>query len=103
RDTMFAVAMLVMNGMVGFSLIYGGIRHHEQSFNLQGANAYLAIIVPVALLGMVLPNYTRSTADASLTTYQAVGAAILFLALVFSLRAVSRRRRRRGAPDAENG
>jgi hypothetical protein len=32
-----------------------------------------------------------------------LGAAILFLALVFSLRAVSRRRRRRGAPDAENG
>ena len=29
-----------------------------------------------------------------------LGAAILFLALVFSLRAVSRRRRRRGAPDA---
>ena len=27
----------------------------------QGANAYLGVLVPVAVLGLVLPNYTVST------------------------------------------
>ena len=31
RDTMFAVLMIVLNGVVGLSLLLGGVRHHEQS------------------------------------------------------------------------
>ena len=46
RDTMFAVVMIVLNGMVGLSLLLGGWRYHEQSYNLQGANAFLAVIIP---------------------------------------------------------
>jgi Ca2+:H+ antiporter len=37
RDTMFAVVMIVLNGMVGFSLLLGGLRYHEQTYNLHGA------------------------------------------------------------------
>src|SRR5262249_4131942 len=42
RDTMFAVVMIILNGMVGLSLLLGGLRYHEQTYNLQGANAFLA-------------------------------------------------------------
>jgi Ca2+:H+ antiporter len=60
RDTMFAVVMIVFNGMAGLTLLVGGLRYHEQTYNLQGANAFLAVIVPLAVLGLVLPNFTES-------------------------------------------
>jgi len=72
RDTMFAVVMVVMNGMVGISLLLGAIRYREQSYNLQGANAYLSAIIPLAVLSMVLPNFTISTAEPTLTGFQAL-------------------------------
>jgi len=60
RDTMFAVVMIVFNGMVGLTLLIGGLRYREQTYNLQGANAFLAVIVPLAVLCLVLPNYTEA-------------------------------------------
>jgi hypothetical protein len=44
RDTMFAVVMIVLNGMVGLTLLLGALRHGEQRYNLQGANAYLSVV-----------------------------------------------------------
>ena len=72
RDTMYAVIMISLNGMVGVTLLLGGLRYREQQYNLQGANAFLAVIVPLAILGLVLPNYTRATDDPSFSTAQAV-------------------------------
>jgi len=60
RDTMFAVVMIVFNGMAGLSLLVGGLRYHEQTYNLRGANSFLAVIVPLAVLGLVLPNFTSA-------------------------------------------
>jgi Ca2+:H+ antiporter len=60
RDAMFAVLMIVLNGMVGLCLLVGGIRYREQEYNLQGANAFLAVILPLAVLGLVLPDFTES-------------------------------------------
>src|SRR3954452_8156147 len=42
RDTVFAAVMLVCNGIVGSCLLAGGVRHHEQGFQVQGASAALA-------------------------------------------------------------
>ncbi|REK13104.1 MAG: calcium:proton antiporter [Planctomycetota bacterium] len=72
RDTMFAVLMIVLNGMVGTTLLVGGLRHREQEYNLQGANAFLSVIIPVAGLGLILPRFTESTPDASPSTFLAV-------------------------------
>ena len=71
RDTMFAVVMIVLNGMVGLSLLLGGLRYREQTYNLQGANAFLAVIVPLAVLGLVLPNFTASSPGPTLSPLQA--------------------------------
>jgi len=81
RDAMFAVVMIVMNGMVGLTLVLGGLRHHEQTYNLQGANAFLAVIVPLAVLCMVLPNFTTTTAGPTLSPAQAVFVAVMSVAL----------------------
>jgi len=34
RDTVFAVVMIVCNGIVGLCLLWGGARHHEQGFQV---------------------------------------------------------------------
>lgn len=72
RDMMFGVLMIAMNGLVGLSLFLGGLRHIEQSYNCQGANAFLAVIIPLAVLGLIVPNYTRSTETGTFSTSQMV-------------------------------
>jgi Ca2+:H+ antiporter len=59
RDTMFAVIMVVLNGMAGLSIVIGGLKHHEPEFNLQGSNAYLAILIPLSVLTLVVPTFTE--------------------------------------------
>ena len=61
RDTLFAVMMILLNGMVGLALLVGAWRHHEQQHNLQGANAYLGLILPLAVLSLILPDFTQTT------------------------------------------
>jgi Ca2+:H+ antiporter len=70
RDTMFAVVMIVLNGMVGLSLLLGALRHREQHYNLQGANIYLSVIIPLAVMAMILPDYTKTTAGPTLSATQ---------------------------------
>lgn len=57
RDTLFAVVMIILNGMVGLSLLLGAWRRPEQYHNMQGANAYLGVIVPLATLSLILPTF----------------------------------------------
>jgi Ca2+:H+ antiporter len=54
----------------GCSLLAGGWRHREQQYNLQGANAYLSVIIPLAVLGLVLPNMTQTTLGPDLSGTQ---------------------------------
>ena len=61
RDTLLAVVMIIMNGMVGASLLIGGIKHREQTFNLQGANAYLSVVLPLATFALIMPDFTQTT------------------------------------------
>jgi Ca2+:H+ antiporter len=81
RDTMFAVLMIVLNGVVGLGLLIGGAHHHEQSYNLQGASSYLAVVIPLSTIALVLPKFTTSTADGSLTSLQAAAFSVLTIGL----------------------
>lgn len=81
RDAMFAVIMIVLNGMVGLCLIVGGLRYHEQEYNLHGANAFLAVIIPMAVLTLVLPSFTTSSAGATYSPAQAAFLSVMSIAL----------------------
>jgi Ca2+:H+ antiporter len=72
RETVFAVLMIVLNGMVGASVVIGALRYHEQQYNLQGAVAFLAVISCLAVISLVLPTFTISTPDHSMTALQSV-------------------------------
>ena len=70
RDTMLAILMVVLNGLVGTSLLVGGLRYHEQTYNLYGANAFLSLIVPLSVLGLVMPSFTVSSPGPTLSALQ---------------------------------
>ncbi len=72
RDTLFAVVMIVLNGMVGLALLVGGWRHREQFHNLQGANVYLGAAIPLIVLGLVLPDFTVTTPGGTLSFAQQI-------------------------------
>ena len=81
RDTVFAAVMIVCNGIVGLCLLAGGVRHREQGFQLQGAQAALSVIIPLTTLTMVFPNVTSTTPGPTFSSSQLVFAAIVSLIL----------------------
>ena len=81
RDTMFAVLMIVLNGVVGLGLLIGGQKHFVQRYNLKGASSYLAVIIPLTVIPLILPNFTASTDDGTLTKVQAVAFSVFTLLL----------------------
>ena len=72
RDTLLAVVMIILNGMVGLSLLVGGLRHREQHHNLQGANIYLSAAIPLIVMSLVMPNFTQSSPGPTLTFAQQI-------------------------------
>ncbi|OKL42618.1 calcium:proton antiporter [Pseudovibrio exalbescens] len=94
RDTMLAVLNIVLNGLVGLSLLLGGLRHGEQPFNTQGARAYLAVLIPLATFSLILPVYTTSTSDPSLSPVQQVIFAVIIILLYAVFLAIQSKRHR---------
>ncbi len=81
RDTVFAAVMIVCNGIVGLCLLAGGVRHHEQGFQVAGANAALAVLAALTTLTLILPNFTTSAAGPMFSTSQLVFAGVVSLVL----------------------
>ncbi len=81
RDTVFAVLMITLNGVAGLCILLGGLRHSQQTYNLEGARAFLAVIMPVSIFALVLPNFTTSTPGPTLSFLQAGVLAVLVLLL----------------------
>ena len=57
RDTVHAVVMLVLHGLAGLCIVVGAFRQRESEFRVEGANAFLAVLMPMAILVLVLPNH----------------------------------------------
>jgi Ca2+:H+ antiporter len=77
RDTVFAVIMIVCNGLVGLCVLLGGIRHREQEFQVSGAALYLNVLSALSVLTLILPNYTITVPGPYYSTAQ-----LLFVSVV---------------------
>lgn len=55
RDSVMAVSMIILNAVIGLSLLVGGLRHGGLTLNRTGASAYLALLVPLAAMALALP------------------------------------------------
>src|SRR5438132_13641393 len=73
--------MIACNGIVGLCLLVGGVRHHEQGFQVQGASAALAVLAALTTLTLVLPNVTISVPGPMFSTSQLVFAGSVSLVL----------------------
>src|SRR5260370_9456766 len=70
RDTVFAVVMIVCNGLVGICILIGGLRYREQDVQGTGSSLYLSVLILLAALTLILPNYTLTTAGPTLSAGQ---------------------------------
>ena len=102
RDTVYAVLMIVLNVMIGVSIIAGALRHRQQQYSLQGAIAFLAVITTLAVISLIIPTFTRSTPDSSVTPVQAVAFAILTALLYGGFLAIQTMRHRAFFTDADS-
>ena len=58
RDTVFAVVMIVCNGLVGICIMTGGLRYREQDVQVTGSSVYLSVLIVMATITLIMPNYT---------------------------------------------
>lgn len=81
RDTIHAVVVLVLHGLAGLCIVVGAIRHREQEFRIEGAHAYLIVLLPMVACTMVLPNFTTSVPGPFYTPAQLAFVSIVCLVL----------------------
>src|SRR6516225_3418035 len=94
RDTVFAVIMIVCNGLVGICIFIGGLSYREQDFQVSGANVYLSVLFTMATITLILPNYTSTTPGPfySESQLEVVGVVTILLYGVFLYTQTSRHR-----------
>ena len=87
RDTIHAVVVLVLHGVAGLCIVVGAVRHREQVFRTQGAQAYLIVLLPMVAITLVLPNFTSSAPGPYYSGVQlafvSVACLLLWLAFTF--------------------
>lgn len=81
RDTVFSAIMIVLNGILGLCLLIGGVRYHRQTVQVHSATAALGVLGTLAVLALVLPNYTKAVPGPVYAPAQLVFVAVVSLAL----------------------
>lgn len=79
RDSVMAVAMIILNLVIGLALLLGGLRHRGMAHNRTGTSAYLSMLVVLVALAFGLPALIGK--DGSYTTAQEIPIIILTLVL----------------------
>jgi Ca2+:H+ antiporter len=79
RDTVFAAVMIILNGMIGLSILAGSIKFKEQTFVLQGVNATVTTLIAISVLTLILPNFTTGIAGPFYTNQQLIFVSIVCL------------------------
>jgi Ca2+:H+ antiporter len=79
RDSVMAVAMIILNLVIGLALLLGGLGHRGMAHNRTGTSAYLSMLVVLVALAFGLPALIGT--DGSYTTAQEIPIIILTLVL----------------------
>ncbi|BEU02429.1 calcium:proton antiporter [Agarivorans sp. OAG1] len=81
RDTMFAVIMAVLNGLLGIGLVLGGLRYHTQTFSREGITSYMVAIIPLSVLCLILPNFIPSNSAGAMPLIFTIALIVVSVAL----------------------
>jgi Ca2+:H+ antiporter len=81
RESVFSTVMIVCGGVVGICLTLGGLRHRHQELKRQGTNAYLSVLMALAVLTLVLPDFTLAAVPGNFSPAQLAFVSVLSLLL----------------------
>ena len=84
RDTVFAAVMIILTGIIGLCLLFGGVRYREQVFGKHAVSAALVTLTAITVLTLVLPNFTTTVAGPQYSQSQLIFVAIVTLVLYLS-------------------
>lgn len=88
RESVFSTVMIVTGGVVGLCLTLGGWKHRHQDLKKQGTNAYLAVLMALAVLTLILPDYTLASSPGTFSALQlgfvSLLSALLYMSFVFA-------------------
>src|SRR4029079_4684999 len=80
--------------LVGVSLLLGGLRYHEQEYNLKGVTAYLSVIMSLAMFGVIMPDFTSTTPGPTFSRAQEVFLIVMCVGLYAVFLAIQTTRHR---------
>ena len=81
RESVFSTVMIVCGGVIGLCLTLGGLRHRHQDLKRQGTNAYLSLLTALAVLTLVLPDFTLSVGHGHFSPAQLAFVSVLSVLL----------------------
>jgi Ca2+:H+ antiporter len=81
RDTVYSAVLIVLNGVVGLCLLTGGARYGEQVFKTKATTSMLGVLTTLAVLTMVLPNFTLAKLGPQYSPTQLIFVGVLSLIL----------------------
>ncbi|WP_410471836.1 calcium:proton antiporter [Faucicola mancuniensis] len=81
RDTVYSAVMIVCNAIVGLCLLTGGLRNYIQGFELEGVKKAVSVLLILALMVFMLPNFTTSLSGGSMLNSQLIFLAVCCLVM----------------------
>ena len=81
RDTLYATVMIIGSGVIGLCVLFGAVRHREQSFRIEGAGPAFSALTALAVLVLIMPGFTVTAPGPAYTKSQLVFVAICSFSL----------------------
>src|SRR5262245_58443260 len=78
RDTIFATVMILVNGLIGLSLLIGGMRYGEQRYNVKSSKAFLTVLFALVGLALLLPDAITPVQEPSLKAFLVFASILLY-------------------------
>ncbi|MHC5201528.1 calcium:cation antiporter [Myroides sp. LJL119] len=77
KNSIFSVMMIILNLIIGLCILLGANKFKELKFNPQGSFTYLGMILILASISMILPNYLPQGQQGIFTPSQSLFIAVL--------------------------
>ena len=81
RDSVHATVVIVLHGLAGLCIVVGTMRHGVQEYRIEGAHAFLTVLLPMVAVALVLPSVTISAPGPYYSPLQLMFASLACLAL----------------------
>ncbi|MBX9700018.1 MAG: hypothetical protein K2X74_11320 [Acetobacteraceae bacterium] len=81
RDSVHAAVMIVLHGLAGLSIVVAAAKDRQSEYRIEGASAFLAVLIPLAVLVLVVPNHLVSEPGPYYSPLQLTFVSVVCLAL----------------------